>query len=229
MTSETLITLDNVGKQFSKGLLHSHRTLGQELLALFWGRTPRTHDERPEFFWALQGIEFDVKRGEVLGVIGHNGAGKTTLLRLLNGELAPDRGEVVVRGQRSSLIDLTSGFVPTMTGRENVYFRGAHLGFDRKFLQTRERDIFDFAELGDFIDSPIKTYSSGMLLRLGFAVTVFAEPDVLLVDEILAVGDFLFRQKCMKRINELRERSAVVIVKRRSMASASAARRRASK
>lgn len=212
MSAETLIKLENVGKQFSKGFEHSHRTLGHELTALFFGAKPPAPDDDPQAFWALKGIDFEVRRGEVLGVIGHNGAGKTTLLRMLNGEVPHDCGEMLVRGRRSSLIDLTGGFTTTMTGRENIYFRGAHLGFDRAFLQEKEQEILDFAELGDFVDSPIKNYSSGMLLRLGFAVTVFAEPDVLLVDEILSVGDFLFQQKCMNRINRLREKSAVVIV-----------------
>lgn len=212
MSAEILIKLENVGKQFSKGFEHSHRTLGHELAALFFGgKLPAPRDD-PEAFWALQGIDFEVRRGEVLGVIGHNGAGKTTLLRMLNGEVPHDCGELLVRGRRSSLIDLTGGFTSTMTGRENIYFRGAHLGFDRAYLHEKEQEILNFAELGDFIDSPIKNYSSGMLLRLGFAVTVFAEPDVLLVDEILSVGDFLFQQKCMNRINKLRENSAVVMV-----------------
>jgi ABC-type polysaccharide/polyol phosphate transport system ATPase subunit len=213
MTDQPLIKLDNVGKQFSKGFQHGHRTLGRELLALFFGgkpAAPRLHD--PEAFWALQDVSFEVRRGEVLAVIGHNGAGKTTLLRMLNGEFGQDRGQLTVSGQRSSLIDLTAGFSMNMSGRENIYFRGAHLGFDRSFLRRKEAEILAFAELDDFIDSPIKTYSSGMLLRLGFAVTVFAEPDVLLMDEVLSVGDFLFEQKCMNRINQLRERCAVVIV-----------------
>ncbi|MCR6644463.1 MAG: ABC transporter ATP-binding protein [Terricaulis sp.] len=168
------------------------------------------HD--PESFWALRDINFEVARGEVLGVIGHNGAGKTTLLRILNGEMGVDAGRARINGQRSSLIDLTGGFSRSMTGRENIYFRGAHLGFDREFLRRTEDEIIAFAELDEFIDAPIKTYSSGMLMRLGFAVTVFAQPDVLIIDEILSVGDFLFQQKCMNKVNQLRERAAVVMV-----------------
>lgn len=212
MTAEALITLDQVGKQFSKGFEHSHRTLGAELVSLFFGGASTVMRDDPEAFWALRDVSFEVRRGEVLGVLGHNGAGKTTLLRMLNGEFSPDLGTLTVQGQRSSLIDLTGGFSQTMTGRENIYFRGAHLGFDRAFLKSKEEEIIEFTELGDFIDSPIKTYSSGMLLRLGFAVTVLSEPDVLLVDEILSVGDFLFSAKCMRKMNELKRRAAIVQV-----------------
>lgn len=208
-----LILADGIGKRFSRALEHQHHVLGAELWSLFWsGRTRETPPESAESFWALQGLTFGVARGEVLGVIGHNGAGKTTLLRVLNGEMSADAGTLEIVGQRSSLIDLTGGFSSIMTGRENIYYRGAHLGFDRAFLRAKEAEIIAFAELDEFIDSPIKGYSSGMLMRLGFAVTVFAEPDVLLVDEILSVGDFLFAQKCMNKINQLRENSAVVIV-----------------
>jgi lipopolysaccharide transport system ATP-binding protein len=210
MKTTPLIKLDGVAKQFSKGF--EHHALGRELTALFWGKKPPESEQTEQTFWALQDIRFEVTRGEVLGVIGHNGAGKTTLLRLLNREYLPDRGTITMHGHRSSLIDLTGGFSFNMTGRENIYFRGAYLGFDRAFLRSKEAEILDFTELGDFIDSPIRNYSSGMLLRLGFAITVFAEPEILLMDEILSVGDFLFEQKCMNRINKLRENSAVVMV-----------------
>ncbi|HRK62815.1 MAG TPA: ABC transporter ATP-binding protein [Terricaulis sp.] len=213
--STPLISAIGMGKRFSRGFKRQHRDLAQELWGLFWrGRAgaPAEPEDDGETFWALQNLRFDVRRGEVLGVIGHNGAGKTTLLRILNGEMTPDAGEVRIHGQRSSLIDLAGGFSMTMTGRENIYYRGAHLGFSRAFLREKEQEIIDFAELGEFIDSPVKDYSSGMLMRLGFAVTVFAEPDVLLMDEILAVGDFLFQQKCLNQINKLKQRAAVVLV-----------------
>lgn len=212
MDREVLIRLDGAGKRFSRDVEQQHQALGRELWRLFWGAKPEQPEERSSTFWALNGVSFEVARGQVVGVIGHNGAGKTTLLRLLNGEMVVDAGTVEVVGRRSSLIDLTAGFSHTMTGRENIYYRGAHLGFDRAFLRAKEEEIIGFAELDEFIDAPIKTYSSGMLMRLGFAVTVFAEPDVLLVDEILSVGDFLFQQKCMNKINQLRDRCAIVIV-----------------
>lgn len=210
--SAPLISLAHVGKRFSRGFKHQHRSLGRELWRLFWtGRTPEALID-DESFWALRDVNISVARGEVLGVIGHNGAGKTTLLRMLNGEMAPDVGEMRIQGSRSSLIDLTGGFSMSMTGRENIYYRGAHLGFSRAFLREKEAEIIAFAELDEFIDAPVKTYSSGMLMRLGFAVTVFAEPDVLLVDEILSVGDFLFQQKCFNTINQLKSRAAIVLV-----------------
>ncbi len=210
--SEPLVQLSHVGKRFSRGFKRQHRNLGRELWQLFWtGRAPEAPED-DESFWALRDLSVSVRRGEVLGVIGHNGAGKTTLLRMLNGEMSPDVGEMRIHGARSSLIDLTGGFSMSMTGRENIYYRGAHLGFSRAFLRAKEEEIIAFAELDEFIDSPVKTYSSGMLMRLGFAVTVFAEPDVLLVDEILSVGDFLFQQKCFNTINQLKPRAAIVLV-----------------
>lgn len=210
--SEPLIVAENVSKAFSLRDKLSRSALARELWSAFWGRPQRPKLAGPSSFLALDDVSFTVARGEVLGVIGHNGAGKTTLLRLLSGEYVPDRGRIEVKGTRSNLVDLTAGFSPNMTGRENIYFRGAHLGFSREFLREREQAIIDFAGIGEFIDSEIKSYSSGMLLRLGFAVNVFVEPDVLLIDEVLAVGDFLFAAKCMRKMNEIKRNTAIVYV-----------------
>lgn len=209
--SEALVIVDGASKAFGRTARVSQKALTLELASLFFGGRPKSHIT-DDTFLALDNINFEVHRGEVLGVIGHNGAGKTTLLRMLSGEYQPDKGRVEVRGRRSNLVDLTSGFSMSLTGRENIYFRGAHLGFSREFLREREQEIIDFAGIGEFVDSEMKSYSSGMLLRLGFAVSIFVEPDVLIVDEILAVGDFLFAAKCLRKMNEIKRNAAIVYV-----------------
>ena len=151
-------------------------------------------------FWALRNISFEVRRGECLGVLGVNGSGKSTLLQLVTGTLAPTAGEVAVRGRVAALLELGSGFNPEFTGRENVFMNGAILGFSKREIEKKFDAIVSFANIGEFIDQPVKTYSSGMMLRLAFAVQVQAEPDVLIIDEALAVGDARFQLKCLARI-----------------------------
>lgn len=167
--------------------------------------------ERDEF-WALENVSFDLCRGETIGLIGLNGSGKTTLLRIINGIYPPNRGEVVIRGQVGGLIALGAGFHPHMTGRENIRLNGTILGMTRREIDAQMEAIIDFADIGDFIDSPVSTYSSGMSIRLGFAVAVAREPDLLLLDEILAVGDAAFRFKCYNKIGQMQKKSAVVFV-----------------
>jgi lipopolysaccharide transport system ATP-binding protein len=150
---------------------------------------------RGQKFWALHDVSFELRHGETLGVVGHNGAGKSTLLRLLAGIMAPDRGEVIARTDRVSLLSLQAGFVPHLTGRENAILSGILMGLSRQEVLARMQDIIEFSELGEFIDEAVRTYSSGMRARLGFAVAFQADPDVLLVDEILGVGDAGFREK----------------------------------
>jgi len=167
---------------------------------------------RRDEFWALRDISFDLKRGECLGLIGRNGCGKTTLLRLIAGIFPPDQGEITIRGRVGALIALGAGFHPHMTGRENVYLNGAILGLHKSEIDAQFDEIVDFAEIGEFIDAPVATYSSGMRVRLGFSVATATTPDLLLIDEILAVGDAAFRNKCYGRIMSLRKRSAVIFV-----------------
>jgi len=167
---------------------------------------------RANEFWAVSDVNFELRKGEALGVIGLNGSGKTTLLRMLAGQILPDRGEIVINGTSAAMIDLQAGFQPPASGRQNIFLRGAALGFTRE--QTREKleEIIEFSELGDAIDAPMASYSSGMKMRLAFSVMAIVAPNVLFIDEVLAVGDFKFRQKCLSKVREMRARSAFVLV-----------------
>jgi len=162
--------------------------------------------------WALDGVSFEVERGEVLGLIGPNGAGKTTTLKLLSRVTRPTSGRVAVNGRFSALIELGAGFHPDLTGRENVYLNGAILGLRREEIDHKFDSIVEFAELEDFIDMPVKRYSSGMYVRLGFSVAAYVDPDVLLIDEVLAVGDYMFKDKCVQRVNEFRDAGKTMVI-----------------
>lgn len=162
--------------------------------------------------WALRDVSFDIRRGETVGIIGRNGSGKSTLLQLICGTLQPTEGDVVVRGRISALLELGAGFNPDFTGRENVFLNAAILGLTEAEIRKRLPEIEAFADIGDFIDSPVKTYSSGMFVRLAFAVQVCVDPEILIVDEALAVGDIFFRQKCYQRLAELRHRGCTILL-----------------
>ena len=164
-----------------------------------------------EEFWALKNVSFDVKKGEFLGIIGLNGSGKSTLLKLISGVMKPTNGNINVKGTIAPLIELGAGFDMNLSARENVFLNGAVLGFSRKEMQKKFEWIIDFAELWDFVDSPIKNYSSGMIARLGFSIDTASNPDILIVDEILGVGDFKFQQKCHRRMNEIIESGTTVL------------------
>lgn len=162
-------------------------------------------------FWALHEVSFQVPRGQTFCVIGENGSGKSTLLQIVAGILQPTAGKVDVKGRVAALLELGSGFNPEFTGRENVYLNGSILGFSTRQIDQRYKDIAEFAEIGDFIDQPVKTYSSGMVVRLAFAVAINVDPEILLVDEALAVGDIYFRQRCMRKVHELRSRGVTIL------------------
>jgi len=211
MEGEVLIKVEGLSKKFAKTLKKSLKYGAYDLVANLRGRKPST-ELRPEEFWALQDINFEVRRGECLGLIGHNGAGKSTLLKILNGLINPDQGKVTMKGRVSALIELGAGFNPIMTGRENIYNNGAVLGFSRGEIDGKVEEIIDFAEIREFIDMPVQNYSSGMKVRLGFAVAAQMEPDILIIDEVLAVGDVGFRIKCFNRINDLLKNTAVIFV-----------------
>ncbi|MFH1573473.1 MAG: ABC transporter ATP-binding protein [Acidobacteriota bacterium] len=179
-----------------------------KLAELFrWSRT-RRHKE----FWALEDVSFDVDAGRTLGIIGQNGSGKSTLLQVLAGIMRQTRGDCFVRGKVSALLELGSGFNPEFTGRENVFMNGAILGMDSREMERRFDSVARFAEVGDFMDQPVKTYSSGMFMRLAFSVAVNVDPDILLVDEALAVGDLIFQHRCMHRMNQLRAAGKTILL-----------------
>ncbi len=211
MNSDVLVIAEGVRKKFcrdlKKSLWYGMCDIGREIT----GRAKMTA-LRPKEFWALDGISFELKRGEVLGLIGRNGAGKTTLLKILNNLIKPDAGRITVRGRVAALISLGAGFNPVLTGRENVYVNGAVLGLKKREIDAKFREIVDFAELWDFIDTPVQSYSSGMKVRLGFSVATALNPDLLLLDEVLAVGDMGFRIKCLNSVRKIMNDTAVVFV-----------------
>jgi ABC-type polysaccharide/polyol phosphate transport system ATPase subunit len=167
--------------------------------------------KRHKDFWALHDLTFEVKRGETFCIVGENGSGKSTMLQLVAGILQPSSGTVAVNGRVSALLELGAGFNPEFTGRDNVYLNGSILGLSKRQIDERYKDIASFAEIGDFINQPVKTYSSGMVVRLAFAVAINVDPEILLVDEALAVGDIYFRQRCMRKVHELRSRGITIL------------------
>lgn len=162
-------------------------------------------------FLALKDVSFEVKKGEAWGIIGANGSGKSTLLKLICGILKPYKGSVTVNGSTAPLIELGAGFDGDLTASENIYLNGAVLGYDKKFMKEHFEEIVEFAELQDFLEMPLKNYSSGMAARLGFAIATVVRPDILICDEVLAVGDYAFQQKCEKKMNEMRERGTTLL------------------
>ncbi|MEG2632384.1 MAG: ABC transporter ATP-binding protein, partial [Comamonas sp.] len=177
------------------------------LKQMLWKQSRKLHDE----FWALNDINFDVKKGETVGIVGRNGSGKSTLLQIICGTLMPTYGHVERRGRLSALLELGSGFNPDFTGRENVYLSGAILGLSKDEVDARFDKIAAFADIGQFIDSPVKHYSSGMFARLAFAVVIHVDPEILIVDEILAVGDAAFQRRCLAKFYEVRDRGCSIL------------------
>jgi ABC-type polysaccharide/polyol phosphate transport system ATPase subunit len=211
---EYAVEFNNIYKRFRRG---ERPTLLRDAIPFFVSGLRRRIPSERKTFWALDNVSFKVEKGETLGIIGYNGSGKTTTLKLLAGIMAPNKGEVITRGRVSCLIAAGAGFHPFFTGRENIYLNGSVIGMSRKEINKKFDSILEFAGYGlrdykKFIDTPIKRYSSGMLVRLGFAIAVHVAPEVLLVDEILAVGDFVFQQKCFEYMNNLKKTDTTIIM-----------------
>ncbi len=209
--NEFALEMNEVGKKFRKGELYDSLRDAVPGLLRKLTRRQRNRVAEDREFWAVQDVSLTVNRGEVLGVIGHNGAGKSTMLKLFSGVLKPTRGKITVRGKLSALIEVGAGFHPDLTGRENIFLNGTILGLSRKEVTRCFDKIVDFSGLSDFIDTPVKRYSTGMYARLGFAVAAHVEPDILIVDEVLSVGDFAFQRKCIERMKEVVEGGAAVV------------------
>ncbi len=198
--ADPIISFKNVSKEY---ILYKNEQ--ERFKALF--RKPKN----PKINKALKNVSFDIYPGESIGIIGDNGAGKSTILKMITGVAHPSEGEVYVQGKVAALLELTAGFSMEMTGRENIYLKGYILGLNDAYIRTIEEKIIDFAQLGDYIDQPVRTYSSGMRLRLGFAININIEPDILVVDEALSVGDASFKKKCKDKIAEIIKSGVTVL------------------
>lgn len=210
--SDTAVLVDSVWKKFRRGERHdSLRDLIPSAVSRLV-RGPRPASElREADFWALRDVSFEVKRGDALGIIGHNGAGKSTLLKILTKLLRPTLGSYVTHGRIGALIEVTAGFHQDLTGRENIFLNGAIIGMKRADIQRRFDAIVDFSGVGEFIDTPVKRYSSGMNARLGFSIAAHLEPEILIIDEVLSVGDFTFQGKCIRWMRDVLENGTTVI------------------
>lgn len=203
---EKAVVVDNVSMRFN---LASERV---DSLKEYLVRKLRGKGASFDEFWALRDISFSIDKGDSFALIGSNGSGKSTMLKIISGILKPTKGLVTVNGSIAPLIELGAGFDIDLTGRENIFLNGAVLGHSKKLMQEKYDEILDFSELGDFIDVPVKNYSSGMLARLGFSIATIVKPDILIVDEILAVGDHAFQEKCHKRMENMMSGGTTVIL-----------------
>lgn len=212
---EVVVSFEHVSKKFCR---HLRRSMAYGLLDLsrnFVGLKAKNSDLRRGEFWALKDLSFELKRSGAFGILGLNGSGKTTLMRLLGGIFPPDEGEIMVRGRVGVLIAMGAGFHPHMTGRENIFINGSILGMTREELDAHFDDIVNFSEIGDFLDAPVSTYSNGMRVRLGFAIATCVIPDILLLDEVFAVGDVVFRQRALERVQHIIDHAAVIVTSNR--------------
>jgi lipopolysaccharide transport system ATP-binding protein len=212
-----VISVDHLGKQYQVGARdRGYRTLREHLVSSlrrtgFWRRRRSEPQADADRFWAVEDVSFQIAQGEVAGIIGRNGAGKSTLLKLLSRITAPTRGQIEIVGRVGSLLEVGTGFHPELTGRENIYLNGAILGMHRQEIDSKFDAIVEFAEVERFIDTPVKRYSSGMYLRLAFAVAAHLEPEILIVDEVLAVGDASFQKKCLGKMDEVSRQGRTVL------------------
>ena len=211
LSPDVVLSVRGISKKFCRDLRDSMAYGMKDLARNLIGIRQDTTVLRKNEFWAIADVSFDLRHGETLGIIGQNGSGKSTLLRILDGIFPPDRGEVTFRGRIGGLIALGAGMHPHMTGRENIYLNGVILGMSRAEIDAKMDSIIEFAEIGDFLEAPLATYSSGMRVRLGFAVAIHREPDILLIDEVLSVGDYSFVNKSLRRLHEYRQKAKALI------------------
>lgn len=204
--NQEIITAQNLGKKFYRYHTGRPTTFLEVLIRGLQGMKPK------EVFWGVDHIDFSISAGQIVGIIGKNGAGKSTLLRMIGGVTRPDDGSIVVHGQVGGFLDLTAGLRDDLTGRENIYISGVISGLTRQEVEDRFDDIVNFAEIHDFLDNPLRTYSTGMRLRLAFAVAAHTSPDILLIDEVLAVGDAVFRDKCFDRIEKFKAEGTTILI-----------------
>lgn len=223
--SDVAIRVEHLSKQYRIGKKQErYYTLRDTIAEAFtaplrwFGRNGAAADDSPDTIWALKDVSFEVKHGEVVGIIGRNGAGKSTLLKVLSRITEPTEGRVEIHGRVASLLEVGTGFHPELTGRENIYLNGAILGMSRKEIDRKFDEIVDFAEIEKFIDTPVKRYSSGMYVRLAFAVAAHLEPEILLVDEVLAVGDAAFQKKCLGKMGDVAKAGRTVLFVSHNMA-----------
>ncbi len=212
MENDTVLKVEGLYKKFCRSIKRSMAYGTIDMMRNFIG-VPSDHSKlRKDEFWALQDINFELKKGEALGLIGKNGSGKSTLLRLISGIFPPDQGKIMKKGRVGSLIAIGAGFHPHMTGKENIYLNGTILGMKKSQINEKFNEIIEFADIGEFLDAPVSTYSSGMRVRLGFSIAIHSIPNILLIDEVLAVGDMEFKQKCMSKLSEILENGTSLIL-----------------
>ncbi len=230
--SESAIRVENLSKRYRIGYssrtTNGHRSALRTLVLPFRYLISTLREPMPdEIIWALNNVSFEVKTGEVLGILGRNGAGKSTLLKILSRITEPTSGKAFINGRVGSLLEVGTGFHPELTGRENIYLSGAILGMRKEEIERKFDEIVDFAEVEQFIDMPVKRYSSGMYVRLAFAVAAYLEPEILLVDEVLAVGDVAFQQKCLNRIKNLTSEGMTILLVSHNLAAIQSSSNRA--
>lgn len=201
-----MISVKNVSMKFDLGI-EKDNSFKNKFISLF----DKKRRKKKEYFWALSDVSFEVRKGEVIGLIGSNGAGKSTMLKVVSGVMKPTKGKVVVNGTIAPMIELGAGFDQELTARENIYLNGAVLGYSEKFLDEKFDEIVEFSELKDFLDVPIKNFSSGMIAKLAFSISTIVSPDILIVDEILSVGDIKFQEKSLNKMMELIKSGTTVL------------------
>lgn len=209
---EVVLSIKNLSKRFCRDLKRSLLYGVQDIAGEVFGSQRQNVELRKGEFWALKDVNLELRRGEALGLVGANGAGKTTLLRIISGLISPDHGSVQVKGRVAPLIALGAGFNPILTGRENIYVNMSILGLSKEEIDDRFNDVVEFAEIDEAIDAPVQSYSSGMAARLGFACAIHTEPEILLIDEVLAVGDMRFRTKCYRRLSDIKKSGTTFIL-----------------